>query len=68
VSIERRLRPNIGLLRHRRRIRKRRKRRRLLWNVDALLPDYTASHHETDIFIVTAMISLNHTAMKLTVH
>jgi hypothetical protein len=68
VSIERSPRPDIGLLHHRRGIRKRR-RRRLLWNVDAaLLPDYTASHRETDIFIMTAMINSNHTVMKLTVH
>jgi len=68
VSIERRPRFDIGLFHHRRRIRKGRRRRRLLWNVDALLPDYTASHRETDIFIVTAMISSSHTVMKLTVH
>jgi hypothetical protein len=68
VSIERSSRPNIGLLHHRRRTRKRKRRRRLLWNVDALIPDYTASHRETDFFSVTAMINSNHTAMKHTVH
>ena len=62
----RRTRSDIGLLHHRRRIRKRR-RRRLLWNFDGLLPDYTASHCEADILIVTAMICSNQAVMKLTV-